>query len=57
MKRNLMITAALLATLTAAAQTEVTVGVMRGKDYGVTYMLPKTQIEIVLQVTRHTTLR
>lgn len=54
MKRNLMITAALLATLTAAAQTEVTVGVMRGKDYGVTYMLPKTQIEIVLQVTRHT---
>lgn len=45
--------AALLTTLTATAQTEVTVGVMRGKDYGVTYILPKTQLEIVLQVTRH----
>ena len=27
---------------------------MRGKDYGVTYMLPKTEIEIVLQATKHT---
>ncbi|HIZ33796.1 MAG TPA: DUF4831 family protein [Candidatus Bacteroides merdigallinarum] len=54
MKRNLIITAALLASLTATAQTEVTVGVMRGKDYGVTYMLPKTEIEMVLEITRHT---
>ena len=38
---------------TAWAQTEVTVGVMRGKEYGVTYMLPRTEIEILLQVTRH----
>ena len=45
--------AALLASLTAMAQTEVTVGVMRGKDYGVTYMLPKTEIEITLEITRH----
>ena len=36
------------------AQTDVTTGVMRGKDYGVTYMLPKTEIEIVLQATKHT---
>lgn len=54
MKKNLILAAALLATLTATAQTEVTVGVMRGKDYGVTYMLPKTELEIVLQITRHT---
>lgn len=39
---------------TAIAQTDVTTGVMRGKDYGVTYMLPKTEIEIVLQTTKHT---
>lgn len=53
MKRNLTITAALLASLGAMAQTEVSVGVMRGKDYGVTYMLPKTEIEITLEITRH----
>lgn len=48
--------AALLAlgtSLTAVAQTEVTAGVMRGKDYGVTYMLPKTEIEISLQMVKH----
>ena len=39
---------------TALAQTEVTVGVMRGKDYGVTYMLPRTEVELTLQVTHHT---
>ena len=54
MKKNLILAAALLTTLTATAQTEVTVGIMRGKDYGVTYMLPKTELEIVLQITRHT---
>ena len=54
MKRNLILAAALLATLTATAQTEVTVGVMRGKEYGVTYMLPETELEIVMQITRHT---
>lgn len=45
--------ALMLAGSSALAQTEVTVGVMRGKDYGVTYMLPRTEIEIMLQVTRH----
>lgn len=45
--------ATLLLTTSALAQTEVTVGVMRGKEYGVTYMLPRTEIEIMLQVTRH----
>ena len=45
---------ALFLSTTALAQTDVTTGVMRGKDYGVTYMLPKTEIEIVLQATKHT---
>ena len=45
---------ALFLSITAMAQTDVTTGVMRGKDYGVTYMLPKTEIEIVLQATKHT---
>lgn len=44
---------ALLLSAVATAQTEVTAGVMRGKDYGVTYILPKTEIEIVLHATRH----
>lgn len=34
---------------TATAQTEVLTGVMHGKDYGVTYMLPKTVFEIEIQ--------
>lgn len=54
MKKNLLWFSALLAATGAYAQTEVTAGVMRGKDYGVTYLLPKTEIEIVLQATRHT---
>lgn len=54
MKRNILIFSALLLATTASAQTEVTVGVMNGKDYGVTYVLPKTEIELVLQATKHT---
>lgn len=53
MKKNLLILAALSLSATVAAQTEVTAGVMHGKDYGVTYLLPKTEIEIVLHATRH----
>jgi len=53
MKKNILILSTLLLTTTSMAQTEVTVGVMRGKDYGVTYLLPKTEIEIVLQTTKH----
>lgn len=54
MKKNILIFSALLLTTAATAQTEVTVGVMNGKDYGVTYVLPKTEIEFVLQTTKHT---
>lgn len=54
MKKNILILSALLLSTAAAAQTDVTAGIMRGKDHGVTYLLPKTEIEIVLQTTRHT---
>lgn len=46
-----------LLTLVAAgtqAQTEVLTGVMRGKEYGVTYMLPKTELVITVKATKHT---
>ena len=52
MKKNLLILAALSLSATVAAQTEVTAGVMHGKDYGVTYLLPKTEIEIDRKSTR-----
>lgn len=35
------------------AQTEVTAGVMMGKKYGVTYMLPKTVLVVTTTTTRH----
>lgn len=54
MKKNILMLSALFLSITAMAQTDVTTGVMRGKDYGVTYMLPKTEIEIVLQATKYT---
>ena len=53
MKKNILMLSALFLSTTALAQTDVTTGVMRGKDYGVTYMLPKTEIEIVLQAYLH----
>ena len=37
----------------AYAQTEVLTGVTRGKDYGVVYALPKTQIEIEIKAKKH----
>ena len=55
MKKSIfLLSSALCVGLCAQAQTEVTVGVMQGKDYGVTYMLPQTEIEIVVHATRHT---
>ena len=52
--RKLTITAGLLIATTAYAQTEVVSGVMKGKDYGVTYMLPKTEIEIEVKASKIT---
>ena len=54
MKKSILIAATLLLSLSANAQTEVTTGVTRGKDYGVTYILPKTEIEITVKATKHT---
>lgn len=54
MKRKMIWLAGLLITASTYAQTDVTTGVMRGKDYGVTYLLPKTEIEIVVEATKHT---
>ena len=53
-KIYIALASALLIANTMAAQTEVTVGMMHGKDYGVTYMLPRTELEIVINATRHT---
>ena len=52
-KKNIILLSALLFSVTAVGQTEVTAGVTRGKDYGVTYVLPKTEIELTVQVTKN----
>jgi len=52
-KKNIVLLSALLFSVSAIAQTEVTTGIMRGKDYGVTYVLPKTEIELTVQATKH----
>lgn len=46
--------AGLLATTTLAAQTQVAQGVTVGKDYGVVYTLPKTEISIEIKATKVT---
>ena len=54
MKKKMIWVAGILIATSAYAQTDVSTGIMRGKDYGVTYLLPKTEIEIVVQATKHT---
>ena len=56
MKKLIILTGLLLST-SAYAQTEVTAGVTRGKDYGVTYALPKTAINIEVKVNKVNILR
>ena len=51
MKKLIIATGLLMAT-SAYAQTEVLTGVTRGKDYGVVYALPKTQIEIEIKANK-----
>lgn len=53
MKKLMILTGLLLATA-AWAQTEVVTGITRGKEYGVTYLLPKTQIEVEVQANKIT---
>lgn len=54
MKKGFIGCVVLLFATTSIAQTEVTSGVMRGKDYGVTYILPKSEIKITITATKHT---
>ena len=46
MKKLIILTGLLAATTMISAQTDVVTGVMRGKDYGVTYALPLSLIHI-----------
>lgn len=41
MKKQIVLLAGLALSAGTYAQTEVLAGTMHGKDYGVTYMLPK----------------
>lgn len=50
--KKLIILTGLLMTTSAYAQTEVTAGITRGKDFGVTYMLPKSQIELEVKANK-----
>ena len=52
MRRTFLLTGALALTMIANAQTEVVQGVMRGKDYGVTYALPKSAIKIEAKINK-----
>lgn len=51
MKKLIIAACALTATLSATAQTEVMTGVTNGKEYGVAYSLPKTEIEVTAKVS------
>lgn len=51
MKKLIIATGLLIATSTYA-QTEVLTGIARGKDFGVAYTLPKTQIEIEIKANK-----
>lgn len=53
MKKLIILTGLVLST-SAYAQTEVTAGVIRGKDYGVVYMLPKTEIDVMVKANKVT---
>ena len=43
-KKNIVLLSALLFSVSAIAQTEVTAGVTRGKDYGVTYEIGRAHV-------------
>ncbi len=51
MRRIIFLSGMLTVASAAMAQTEVVQGVMQGKDYGVTYMLPNTLLDIEATVT------
>lgn len=53
LKRIVFISSLVLASTTSFSQTRVTAGVMQGKEYGVTYTLPKTKIQLTLETNRN----
>lgn len=54
MIKNLLLVGSIAISSTLSmAQTKVTTGVMRGKEYGVVYTLPKTNIQLGVTVTKH----
>lgn len=53
MRKILLITSIFIST-TLAAQTQVLTGVTVGKDYGVVYTLPKTEINVQIKATKVT---
>ena len=52
MKKLILFSGFLMSAVLTSAQTEVTTGVTRGKDFGVTYVLPKTQIDIEVKANK-----
>lgn len=53
-KLTLLLAVILFTTIVANAQTEVLSGVTRGKDFGVVYTLPKTELQVDIKVTKVT---
>ena len=53
MRKTVFISCLFIASV-ALAQTQVTTGVTVGKDYGVLYTLPKTEINIEVKATKIT---
>ena len=54
LKKIALLSLTLFSTLYGTAQTQVVTGVMNGKDYGVTYTLPKTALKVGITATRTT---
>ena len=52
MKKLILFSGFLMGAVLTSAQTEVTTGVTRGKDFGVTYVLPKTHIDIEVKANK-----
>ncbi|KAA6349544.1 hypothetical protein EZS27_003055 [termite gut metagenome] len=52
MNRSIFIVGMLLFASAIYGQTEVSAGVSRGKDFGVVYMLPKTEIEVEVKTAK-----
>lgn len=54
MKKLIILPGLLLFLSPVYAQTDVTAGVNQGKDFGVTYSLPKTEIDLIVKVNKVT---